>query len=426
MSAQEARPPIPETMWTAELRGAGFESLSVVERPVPQPGPRQILCRVEAASVSPVDVDLVQQGRAHRSLFGWDPARWPIVPGSAGSLVVAAVGQGIGHRFRVGQRLAVSPDLIGPPRLDQERYGESAQDICSVTVGFTVPGFLAQYVLLREDVLDAGANLIQIDSPPSALSHFGVALGRSLSKVVAAQASMVHILRSGLDGERTLRAGILPGGVAVVVGAGPMGILHACHALLRRPGHLIISEPRPERRAAAERLASLADMESTRLHVVEPGRLAQTVRSASLGRGANDIIFAVGSAQAQEGALALAGQGCCVSFFAPNPIQDAVVRLGALDVHYKGLAISGSSGNEPGDLRRAIELQERGAIDLGPFVSAVGGIGAAGTALRAVAEGRFAGKVVIYPHAHAPEVVPVEGWGSEAETRFLAETDGAD
>src|ERR1041385_2816670 len=212
---------IPETMWTSELEGAGFDSLRVVERPVPRPGPSQVLCRVEAASICRSDAGLVRLGGRHRSLFGWDPVRAPLVPGHEGSLVVVAVGKAIGHRLRVGQRLVVHPDVPGPPRFDGDRYGQPLETICRVSLGFTIPGLLSQYVLLREDVLDAPGAVIAVDASPRSLPHFGAALAEPFSTVVAAHALMVHVLSDPVAGERTYRAGILPGGVTVVIGAGP-------------------------------------------------------------------------------------------------------------------------------------------------------------------------------------------------------------
>jgi len=412
---------IPETMWALELQGSGPEALVVVERPTPRPGPGQALCRVEAASVCASDGKLVRLGGRHRNLHGWDPAARPIVPGHEGSLVVAAVGERLKNHLRPGERLVVAPNLPGPPRFDLDGYRRPLDEISRVTVGFTVPGLLAQYVLLREDVIEAPGHVIPVAAASDLLPHYGAALAEPLSTVVAAHASMIHILRSATDGERVYRSGILPGGVTVLIGAGPMGLLNAAHSFLRRPRRVIVSEPAPARRAAAERLRALAEEASTELEIVEPERLADRVRAASDGRGADDVIVTAGSSQVEEEALSLAGAGGCVSFFASNPPDDSVVRLNAGDVHYRSIAISGTSGSDPADLRRAIEVQERGALNLGPFVSAVGGIAAAPSAIRAVMEGRFEAKVVIYPHASAPEIVPVEDWGPDAEASFLRE-----
>ncbi len=412
---------IPDTMWALELRGSGWEHLHVVEKPTPRPGPGQALCRVEAASVCASDGKLVRLGGRHRNLHGWDPASSAIVPGHEGSLVVVEVGQRVGNRLRVGQRLVVAPNLPGPPRFDLENYRSPLSEISRVTVGFTLPGFLSQYVLLREDVLEAPGHLIPIVAPPTALPHFGAALSEPFSTVVAAHAHMVHLRRAPLDGERAYRAGVLPGGLTAVIGAGPMGMMHATYSLLRRPRRLIVSDSQPVRRAAAARLKLLAERESIEFEVVEPERLGEAVRGASGGRGADDLIVTAGFARVEEEAVSLAAPGGCVSFFASNAPGEEEVRLKAADIHYQSIMISGTSGSDPADVRRSLELQERGAIDLSPLVSAVGGIAAAPAAVRAVLEGRFQGKVVIYPHARAPELVPVVEWGPQAEGDFLRE-----
>ena len=412
-------PPIPDTIRVLELSGSGPEALHVVERPTPRPGPSQALCRVEAASVCASDAKLVRLGGRHRNLHGGDPARWPVVPGHAGSLVVAQVGERLRNRLRPGQRLVVAPNLPGPPRFDRDRYGARPEEVSRVSVGFTLPGLLAEYVLLREDVLEAAGHLVPISAPPSVLPHFGAALAEPFSTVVAAHAHMVHVLRGAIDGERAYRAGVLPGGVTVIVGAGPMGLLHAAYALLRRPRLIVLSEPRADRRAAAQAFGTRAREEDAELVAVEPAELRGLVLARTGGRGADDVIITAGSSAAEEEGISLAAPGGCVSLFASNSPDDATVRVNAAELHYRSTSISGTSGGEPLDLQRAIDLQERGAVDLSPFVAAVGGISAASAALRAVLEARFAGKVIIYPRAAAPELVQVAQWGPRAEESFL-------
>jgi L-iditol 2-dehydrogenase len=412
---------IPATMPAVEMRGRGFENLRVVERPVPRPGPGQVLCRVEAASVCSLDAKLVELGPDCKALFGWDLGESPIVPGHEASLVIVAVGVGIGHRFRIGQRVVVSPDLPGPPRLDLDRYGVPARAIPHVSVGFTVPGFLSRYVLLREDVLGSPGSVVEVSASPSSLPHFGAALAQPFSAILAAHAGMVHVARSPVDGEPIPRAGVLAGGLTVVMGAGAMGLFHASHALLRRPRRVIVSEPDPVRRAAASRLGSLAELEGAELEAVEPSDLEDRVLAASGGRGADDIIVATGSSAAQETSIVIAAPGACINLFASMPPEEPEATIQAGDIHAKVLSVSGPLRSTPHELRRAVDLQERGAVDLGPFVCVVGGIAAAPAAIRAVAERRCAGKIVIYPQAAAPELVTVGEWGAEAEARFLSE-----
>jgi NADPH:quinone reductase-like Zn-dependent oxidoreductase len=66
----------------------GPEVLSVIEEPVPDPGPGEARIEVRAAGVNPVDV------KVYSGMFGTDPARLPIRLGSEAAGVVTAVGPG--------------------------------------------------------------------------------------------------------------------------------------------------------------------------------------------------------------------------------------------------------------------------------------------------------------------------------------------
>ena len=90
---------LPQTMRALELSGYdGLESLAVVEKPVPTPGPRQVLVKVEAAPVNPSDL-MFMRGR-----YGFTRPL-PTVPGFEGSGRVVA-GEGGYARALLGRRVA--------------------------------------------------------------------------------------------------------------------------------------------------------------------------------------------------------------------------------------------------------------------------------------------------------------------------------
>jgi NADPH:quinone reductase-like Zn-dependent oxidoreductase len=64
----------------------GPEVLSVVEEPLPEPGPGEARIEVRAAAVNPVDV------KSYSGAFGTDPSRLPIRLGAEAAGVVTAVG----------------------------------------------------------------------------------------------------------------------------------------------------------------------------------------------------------------------------------------------------------------------------------------------------------------------------------------------
>lgn len=96
---------IPSTMRALELTAYDGQpdSLRLVERPVPQPGPGQVLVRMAASPINPSDLMFLQGD------YGAQPKRLPVVPGWEGSGVVVG-GAGLGAALR-GRRVACgAPD----------------------------------------------------------------------------------------------------------------------------------------------------------------------------------------------------------------------------------------------------------------------------------------------------------------------------
>jgi NADPH:quinone reductase-like Zn-dependent oxidoreductase len=109
MIAADMSTTIPTTMRAVELRAydGKLESLALVEKPVPAPGPGQVLVRVAAAPINPSDLMFV------RGLYGFKK-ELPVVPGFEGSGTVVAGGGGLLARLLEGRRVAcaaASPDI---------------------------------------------------------------------------------------------------------------------------------------------------------------------------------------------------------------------------------------------------------------------------------------------------------------------------
>ena len=89
----------------------GPEVLRLEDIPQPSPGPGELLVRVHAASVNPVDWN-VRQGHMQQFL----PLKLPAVLGWDLSGVIEAVGTGVG-KFKVGDEvyagLPLAPDRNG-------------------------------------------------------------------------------------------------------------------------------------------------------------------------------------------------------------------------------------------------------------------------------------------------------------------------
>jgi L-iditol 2-dehydrogenase len=151
--------------------------------------------------------------------------------------------------------------------------------------------------------------------------------------------------------------------VVLVIGAGPIGVMHTKLAKARGAGRVIVSEPMPERAFQARRMG--AD------RVVNPSTedLLQALAEESGGRGADAIIVAAPVHAAQESTLTLAAIGGRINFFGGLPKDRPTINFDSNLVHYKELVITGTTACSTNDCWQAARIVDSGLVDLSDLVS---------------------------------------------------------
>src|SRR5579875_2294912 len=118
-----------------QIPAFGIEHLQLAERPMPQPGPGEILVQVKAVSLNYRDL-LVTLGKYNPRMH------LPRIPASDGAGEVVATGEGV-KQVKSGDRVAaifMQNWLEGPPSAEKQRGA----------LGGDIDGMLAEYVLLPE------------------------------------------------------------------------------------------------------------------------------------------------------------------------------------------------------------------------------------------------------------------------------------
>ncbi len=298
------------------FRGPG--ELAVVEMPAPEPGPGELVIRTGAAGLCHSDV---------RVFKGEKYARAGVVPGHEVSGVVAIVGDGVGG-FATGDAVALCP-IIACGACEFCRAGKRNRCPARVTLGYDENGGLAEFMLVPEPIVRLG-------------HVFALPEGLSLP-----QASLLEPTACVLNSLELLRVG--PGTVMLLIGAGPMGLLHL--VLARRLGAIVIaSEPEEGRRAWARKLGAIA--------VIDPisQDITAIVKDMTDGGGADVAVVSAGSAAAAGAALggAVRRQGM-IGLFAGFP-PNTVVDLDPNTIHYNELVLTGSQNGTIDQYRRTLEL----------------------------------------------------------------------
>jgi threonine dehydrogenase-like Zn-dependent dehydrogenase len=152
---QSPQAPVPDETWAWNMYGAGVENIGrdgKPERvPVPDPGPDQLLVRVDAVGMCYSDVKLIKQGGNHPKLYNRDLATNPTRLGHEATHTVMKVGETLQDQFYPGQRLALQPDIY--------------QQGKSTAYGYTIPGGLIEFHVIGPEVLgaDAGSYVIPLE-----------------------------------------------------------------------------------------------------------------------------------------------------------------------------------------------------------------------------------------------------------------------
>src|SRR5512141_1317114 len=162
----------PKAMQAVLLQEPGAP-LTVGSRPVPRPGPGQVLVRIAAAPINPSDLGFAGGSYGFQKPF-------PVVPGFEGSGIVVDAGSGLLPRLWLGRRVTCSAQAGGT-------WAEYL--VAPATV--TIP-------LMRHISLEQGAMLIV--NPMTALAFFDIAGRGSHAAIVnnaAASALGRMVLRLG-------------------------------------------------------------------------------------------------------------------------------------------------------------------------------------------------------------------------------------
>ena len=340
----------------------GPNDLRVEDVPVPVIRKGEILVKVISASICGTDLRIVHGN--HR-LFPPGTVR---IPGHEVVGTIAEIGTEA-ENYSIGQRVFCAPNT-GCGHCWQCIRGNN--NLCANydAIGVTSDGGFAEFVRIPANSVQQG-NVIPI--------------AESIDPAVAA---LIEPFACVLRGQNALH--INPGEVVLVMGAGPIGVMHVKLARARGAGRIIVSEPTPERANQAKRMG--AD------RVVDPAAedLKAVISDESLGRGADVIIVAAPVHSAQEAALELAAIGGRINYFGGLPKDRPTISFNSNLVHYKELVITATTACSTADCWQAVQIVNSGLVDLADIVSRRFPLSEAVNAFAAAEDGKSL-KVVLEP-----------------------------
>lgn len=340
----------------------GPNDLRVEEVPVPKIAKGEILVKVLSASICGTDLRIFHGN--HR-MYAPGTVR---IPGHEVVGTIAEIGEDVGG-YAVGQRVFCAPNT-GCGHCLQCITGNNNLCASYDAIGVTSDGGFAEYVRIPANSVRQG-NVILLDE-----------------KVDSAVAALMEPFACVLRGQNALH--MRPGETALIIGAGPIGVMHVKLAKARGAGRVIVSEPIADRAEQAKRMG--AD------RVVNPmtENLKEVLGQESQGRGADVIIVAAPVHAAQEAALDLAAISGRINFFGGLPKDRPTINFDSNLVHYKELVITATTACSTADCWQATQMVNSGLIDLSDVVSQRFPLKEAVAAF-AAAEDRKSLKIVLEP-----------------------------
>lgn len=318
-------------MKAAVLKGPNVLQLTDIATPEAAPG--ELVLRVRAATVCGTDLRILT-GRKTKGV------RFPSVIGHefAGEIVQAGAGV---TQFKVGERVCMDPVI--PCRACA--YCKSGRENVCVNrqaMGYEFDGAFAEYIRIPAIALQAG-NVFRM---PEGMDFEAAALAEPLACCI--------------NGQRNAQVGL--GDSVVILGAGPIGLMHAALARAAGARQVLVSEPAAARRQAA------ADRGVT--HVFDPasGSLADFVQARTDGLGADVVILAIGVPQLANEALTLVRRGGRVNLFAGFSAGDTST-IDVNLIHYGEIVVTGASALARRDYELALNMLASGQIDAGSLIT---------------------------------------------------------
>ena len=310
----------------------GINDIRLEEVPTPKAGKGEVVIQVKSAAICGTDVRMITSGAK-----GID-VNHPRILGHEFAGFVYEVGEGVTN-YKVGDRVAVAPNMgCGTCAQCVKGNGQLCPDYKAT--GINIDGAFAPYVLLPEIAVRSG-NICPISEK---ISFDEAAINEPLSCVY-----------NGFE-----HADIHAGDVVLVVGAGPIGMMH-CALALMAGGIVYLNDLSQERLNDAQKIYP-------NLNIIQ-GDPKSKIAEVTSGAGADVVICACPVPSVQAQALELAGIGGRVVFFGGIAAGKEPVSLDTNQIHYKQLIVTGTTRASLSQYRKTLDFIEKGILNVKPLIT---------------------------------------------------------
>jgi L-iditol 2-dehydrogenase len=309
----------------------GRDDIRIEEYPTPGAGAGEIIVKIAVSGICATDVKtLLGQGL---------PKNLPAILGHEVVGEVYELGEGA-TGFKKGDRVAVYPIAVCG-ECCYCKNGRHNLCIKEFGLGHGIDGGFAEYVRIPRQIINIGGVLPIPDDLPYE------------------RAVLAEPLSCGLAALRANR--IKPGDTVVVVGAGPMGLIHL--KVSKWAGARVIMADLMDRR-----LKMAEKMGADHCVNVSQANLEEEVKKLTGGAGAEVVITSLGIPKVIEDSLKLVRNGGVFNIFGGPPANQPIT-IDPRRVHYGEINITGSFASTPDDFSKALDLISKGEIEVEDLIS---------------------------------------------------------
>ncbi|MED4224808.1 zinc-dependent dehydrogenase [Neobacillus cucumis] len=305
----------------------GPNELKLEEVNKPTIDEHEVLVKVKVSAVCGTDVRIFE-GKKTKGV------RTPSVIGHELVGVIEEVGDQVKGYFE-GDRVGVMPVI---PCGKCYYCLNGRENVCAnrTAIGYEFDGGFAEYVRIPRTALEAG-NVVKI---PDHISF--------------EQAVVTEPLACCLNGQR--KANVKMGDVVVVIGGGPIGLMHVQLAKIAGAKSIILSEPIDHRREKG--LIAGAD------YAIDPTKdsLEDLVLSETDGLGADVVLMAIGIPFLVNSSAKLLKKGGTLNLFA-GFTNGVLSEIDPNVIHYNEININGTSSLTRSDYHKSLSLIASGQIN---------------------------------------------------------------
>jgi L-iditol 2-dehydrogenase len=303
------------------------ETLRVDDRPIPSPGPGEVLVDIITTGICGTDLSIYA---------GKIPVRHPLVMGHEMFGRISPSDPGETSAIpKSGARVIVDPVIsCGTCYVCSKGQGNLCPD--GALLGRDRDGGFRQTVAVPI------SNVYEI---PDGIAD--------------AVAPLLQVLTTCTHAQRSVS--LLPGDSALVIGLGVSGLLHLQLAKARGAGPLIGITRSSSKRVLAQQLGADLTLDPADPH------LADRVHEATHGRGPDVVIECVGKVETLAQAIELVRAGGRVVLFGTITADRGALPFYLL--YLKEVTLTNPRAAKPEDFPTAIELASSGAVKLGPLVT---------------------------------------------------------